>query len=468
MKNQINPKIFKAYDIRGIYPDDLNQEVAESVAKGIYRFFHENINSFPLKIGLGRDMRSSSPELYETVKKVLLSYGAEVYSFDLVSTPGFYWGVLKFKLDAGIQITASHNPKEYNGLKFLIRKGDRIVKASGKFGIPIIKDYVLNNEFLPFSSKPGKEIKVEGFDKEYVKDTLKYFGDFEVPKIKVVVDTANAMGILYLKPLLQTLGIEAIFINEELDSSFPSHEADPLKKENLVQLQQAVVEHKADLGIAPDGDGDRIFFVDEKGQVVSPTRITSIIVQEIFEAKKADSVVVDVRYVRNVKTIAERYGGKVFLTRVGHAFITDKVNELKAYFAGESSGHYYFYDFGGAENSLLPPLFVFKAISKYKKSLSEVVKSISFVYESGEINFRLPEDKTAEEVFNLMREKYSDGEFVEIDGFTVEYPQWRFNFRASNTEPLIRLNLEANDKKLLDEKVKELLDYLSHLGIKRA
>lgn len=462
---KIDPKIFKAYDIRGVYPDEINGKIASQVAKGIYRFFKEEIPNEKLRIGLGRDMRVSSPEIYEAVKKEFLNYGVELYDFDLVSTPAIYWSALKFNLDGVVQITASHNPKEYNGIKFLIRKVDRLVKASGNFGIPKVKDYVLRNDFLPYSEYEGMLIKKENFDEEYVEDTLNYFGNFEIPKIKVVIDTANALGILYLKPLIKKLDLEVIFLNEELDGNFPAHEADPLKPKNLVQLQKAVVKNNADLGIEPDGDGDRIFFVDEKGQIISPTRITSIIARQIFREGKGKKVIVDVRYVKNVKKIAEKYGGEVGITRVGHAFITEDVNKEKAIFAGESSGHYYFYDYGGAENSVLPVLFVLKELSKTGKKISELVQEVSLVEESGEINFKLPVDKSAQEVFNLLKEKYSEGEILTIDGITVDFGNWRFNFRASNTEPLIRLNLEAEDKALLNKKLNELLDFLKSLGI---
>ena len=464
---KINPKIFKAYDIRGIYPTDLNGEIASQVAKGIYRFFKEEIKKEPLKIGLGRDMRISSPEIYKAVKEELLNYGVELYALDLVSTPGIYWAALKFKLDAIIQITASHNPKEYNGLKFLIRRGDRLVKASGNFGIPKVKEYVLSSDYLPYSTQKGKVVEMKEFDKQYVEDTLKYFGEFEFPKIKIVVDTANALGILFLKPLFEKLQLEVVYINEELDGTFPSHEADPLKPKNLVQLQKAVVENKADLGIAPDGDGDRIFFVDEKGQVVSPTRITSLIARQIFEEKKGDKIIVDVRYVKNVQKIAEKYRGKVVLTRVGHAFITENVNKERAFFAGESSGHYYFYDFGGAENSVLPVLFVLKEIAKECKAFSEIIEEISLISESGEINFRLPEDKSAQDVFKALEERFKGGEVLKIDGITIDFGSWRFNFRASNTEPLIRLNLEAENDSLMKEKLQEILDFLKKMGIER-
>ena len=462
---KINPKIFKAYDIRGVYPKDINSDVAEKVTKGIHRFFSEALGKRIYTVGIGRDMRVSSPEIYEGIKKVLKEYGLEIYDLGLVSTPAIYYAVLKFKLDGIIQVTASHNPKEYNGLKFLIRKGKRLVKASGKFGIPKVKDYVLSESFLPFSGEKSKVIRKDRFDDVFVEDSLKYFGDFQVPKLKIVVDTANALGILFLKPLLQRLGVEAIFINEELDGTFPNHEADPLKPKNLRQLQEEVLKQKADLGIAPDGDGDRIFFVDEKGKIISPTRITSLIARSIFKEKKGKKIVVDVRYVRNVKKIAEAFGGEVVLTRVGHAFITEKVNEEKAFFAGESSGHYYFYDFGGGENSVLPVLYLLRELGREGKTVSDLISSLSLVHESGEINFRIPEGKTSGQIFKLVEEKFSEGKVIKIDGLTVEFDNWRFNFRASNTEPLIRLNLEAEDKSILESKLKEILDYLASLKV---
>ena len=464
---KIDPKIFKAYDIRGVYPGKLNEKVTEDIARAIYRFFAEVLGKRQYSVGIGRDMRESSLGIYSAVKEVFKKYGLKIYEFDLISTPAIYYASLKFKLDGIVEITASHNPSEYNGLKFLIREGERLIKVSGGFGMPKVKKYAISADFLPFSSDSFEIVKKDNFDEEFVKDTLEYFGGFKIPKIKVVVDTANAMGILYLLPLFKTLGIEAVFINRELDGTFPNHEPDPLKPKNLKQLQDEVLRQKADLGIAPDGDGDRIFFIDEKGRIIPSTRITSLIARNIFEQGKAEKVVVDIRYVRNVKKIAERFGKEVILTRVGHAFITEKVNKEKAFFAGESSGHFYFYDFGGAENSLLPLLFLLKEIGKTNKKVSELIELYNFVYESGEINFRLPENKDSSEIFSLLKNKFSNGKIIEIDGLTVEFDTWRFNFRASNTEPLIRLNLEAEDEKFLQEKLGEIVAYLKSLGLTR-
>ncbi|GIW62665.1 MAG: hypothetical protein KatS3mg090_0491 [Patescibacteria group bacterium] len=246
----------------------------------------------------------------------------------------------------------------------------------------------------------------------------------------------------------------------------PAHLADPLVAENLKQLQDLVTQQSADLGIAPDGDGDRIFFVDDKRNIINPTLVTALISDYAFAMGRSDSVVVDVRYTGNVEHICGKYNKKLHLVRVGHSFITEKVNAEKSYFAGESSGHYYFYDFGGAENSLLVLMFLLKALDEKKQPISEIMSSYLASFESGEHNFVLPKDLTAEQLFARLKEKYSQARLVEIDGFTAEFDDWRFNFRSSNTEPLVRLNLEAKSKSLMLQKLNELRDYLLAEGLK--
>ncbi len=472
----INPKIFKAYDIRGVYNKDFDAQDSVKIVRGIYKFFVDYYKGRKnLSICLGRDMRLGSDEIYDKVRQTLLEYPVQLIEVDLVSTPSMYYSVLKYQADAGLHITASHNPKEYCGMKFVLREGDRIVKVSGAFGMEDVKENTLQERFIQPTGEKGSFKKVDDFDKIAVEDNIRYFeekfGELRKRRLKIVVDSANGMGVLYLKPFFQRYSdyFDVVYINEELDGTFPAHEADPLKPENLRQLQQEVERQGADLGIAPDGDGDRIFFVDEKAQIVQPTRVSSMIVEKVLSEGKGSSFVVDVRYVLNLRKICEKYNAKLYEVRVGHSFITKKVNEVKAYFAGESSGHFFFYDFGGAENSLLVVMFMLDRLAEEKeKSLSQIVEEVSLVYESGEYNFHLPEGVSAQDLFEKLEQRYQSGRVVRIDGFTVEFENWRFNFRASNTEPLVRLNLEAEEKELMQTKLKEIMEYLQSLGAQRA
>ena len=472
----INPKIFKAYDIRGVYNKDFNAEDSVKIAKGIYKFFVDYYKGRKdLAICLGRDMRIGSNEIYEKVRQTLMEYPVQLIELGLVSTPSMYYSVLKYQADAGLHITASHNPKEYCGMKFVLREGDRIVKVSGAFGMEEVKENTLQEKFIQPDENKGSSREVDDFDRTAVEDNIKYFeekfGEFRKRRLKVVVDSANGMGVLYLKHFFDKYKdyFEVVYINEELDGTFPAHEADPLKPENLKQLQEEIERQGADFGIGPDGDGDRIFFVDEKAQIVQPARVSSLIVEKVLSEGKGSSFVVDVRYVLNLRKICEKYGARLYEVRVGHSFITKKVNEVKAYFAGESSGHYFFYDFGGAENSLLIIMFILDRLGQDKeKTLSQIIDEVSLVHESGEYNFHLPEAVSAQALFEKLEERYKGGRVVRIDGFTVEFEGWRFNFRASNTEPLVRLNLEAEEADKMRAKLKEIMDYLESLGAQRA
>ncbi len=465
----INPAIFKAYDIRGVYDKDFSADDVEKIIRGIYKFFSEYFGSQELVISLGRDMRNSSPEIYQKALNTLLHYPVKVLDLDLCSTPGFYYSVLKLSADAGIQITASHNAGEYNGIKFVMRKGDRIIKVSGAFGMDQVKEAVLSESFVPYQEKIGKKESHHHFDNIYVQDTIAYMGNpTYTKKYKIAVDTANAMGILYLRPFFErySQNFQVNYINQDLDGSFPAHLADPLVAENLKPLQELVKKTSSDLGVAPDGDGDRIFFVDNQFNIINPTLVTALISDYAFSDNKSDTVVVDVRYTRNVEAICKKYNKNLTLVRVGHSFITEKVNEQKAYFAGESSGHYYFYDFGGAENSLLVLMYMLKAIDEKNKPVFEIVNSYAASFESGEYNFVLPDNLTADQLFNKLKELYKDAQVLEIDGFTAEFSNWRFNFRSSNTEPLVRLNLEADSKDLLKSKLNELQEFLRSNGLR--
>lgn len=450
---QIDSSIFKAYDIRGVYPTSLNQETIVPIIRAIYTFFKKEISSErPLTVVLGKDMRISSPQLFDIAKKELVAMGAHVIDVGLVSTPTFYFSVFYYNYDCGIQITASHNPKEWNGIKFVKNSPKGLIKIGRSTGMEEIKKMALEGKSDANETGGTVEEKKNVLDDE-VKNALKVLNNPKFKKFKVVADPANAMGITYLSALENHVSIDLVKMNFELDGTFPAHQPDPLDFKNLVDLQKKVVEEKADFGLAPDGDGDRLFFIDEKGQVIPASLITALIAKEFLRISPNDTVLYDIRYILTPKKVIEENGGKSEITKVGHAFITEKLTQTGGIFAGESSAHYFYKATGNAESQVLTILTVMDVLSREQKPLSEVVKILRRSYESGEINFKV---SNAPEILATLKETYKDGALSELDGVSIEYPTWRFNVRTSNTEPLLRLNVESLERDTMESKKEEL------------
>lgn len=432
--------IFKSYDIRGIYPSEINEENAVPITKAIYAFF---LKQFPgkekLTVVVGRDMRESSPGIFKAVTETLISLGADVVDPGLVSTPTFYFVVFNHGYDCGIQITASHNPKDYNGLKIVVNpKNGGLIKIGKPTGMDEIKQMALDRVEVE-SQGIGKIIQIDNVAEEEVRNALSLMKNPELKSYKIVADAANAMGAIYIEHLYKHIPGELVPLYFELDGSFPNHAADPLDAKNVVDVKKKVVEEKADLGLALDGDGDRIFFIDERGEVVPPSMITAIVARELLKEHKGERILFDIRYIMTPKRVTEEEGGVVGITRVGHAFITEEMNKNGGIFAGESSAHYFFKATGNAEGPLLVLLHVLNAMTKTGKKLSELGLEVKRSRESGEMNFRV---KNAKEIIAKLKELHADGEISELDGVAVQYPDWRFSLRTSNTEPLLRLNVE--------------------------
>lgn len=457
-------KIFKAYDIRGIYPTDINEENVVAIAHALVKFFSKNqdLNS-PLKIGVGRDMRISSPGLHDVIVKTFVEDGAEVIDFGVVSTPTLYFAVRKYEYDGGIQISASHNPKEYNGIKVVKNGPKGIIKVGKNNGLMEIKDLALTYESVE-SSHSGKVTDIDTKDilNEEIENALNITGHPTIKPFKIVADAANAMGSVYLNALFEKIPGELIRMNFDLDGSFPAHQADPLQAKNLEDLQRKVVEEKADLGIEPDGDGDRMFFVDEQGEIVIASIITALVAREFLMEVAGKNVVTDINNIYTPKEIVEEYGGKLVVSRVGHGFITEKMTETEAIFGGETSGHYYFKDTGFAESQLPVLLFVLKTMTRENKKLSELVAELKRAEESGEINFKV---KNAPELIEKIKSEFPDGEIDTTDGVAINFPDWRFTLRSSNTEPLLRLNVEQLGSKLDEEKKRRIMDLINQYAV---
>lgn len=462
----INPKIFKAYDIRGIYPTDINEENIIEIIKSIYTFFVNDIKKENLTVVLSQDMRLSSPSLSQVAKKTLIEMGAKVIDIGLAGTPTFYFAVKNKNFDCGIQISASHNPKEYNGFKIVKNSPKGLVKIGKTTGMETIKEIAASGNFIGPKEK-GSETKLENIVDEEVDAAIKIVDPKKLKNIKVVADTANAMGILYLENLYKKIPGEIIVINKELDGNFPAHQPDPLKLENLKDLQAKVISEQADLGLEPDGDADRTFFVNEKGEVISASIITSLIIKEILTKNPGATVICDIRYLLNARNIVNKYGGKLVISKVGHALITEAMQENNAVFAGESSGHYYYQENGCAESSVTVVLTILNILSRENKPISEILKDIQTSYESGETNFKLEDTSLATPVLEELKQSYKEGELSTLDGIAVDFGNWRFSVRTSNTEPLMRLNVEADSENLMTEKNKELIDKIISLGGQR-
>lgn len=461
----VNEKIFKAYDIRGIYPTDVNEEALVEITRAIYSFFAKSLGKRKYTIVLGHDMRLSSPSLHTTAKETLVKCGATVIDIGLSSTPSTYFATLSGQYDTGIQITASHNPKEYAGVKFLRRDGDKLIKIGKNTGMNDIKQMVLDKNFEEYTND-GEVIVQENTIHTELEKMVEFVNPRNIKDLKVVADTASGMGAVYLDAIFKRFPLELVRMNFELDGSFPVHEANPALPENIADLKKRVVEEKADIGITTDGDGDRVMFINEKGELIDPTLITSLIVNEVLKKSPKERFIVDIRYIWNVQNICKKVGAPVSVSRVGHAFITEQLNNEGAFFAGESSGHYFFKFTGGAEASIAVILYVLEVLAREKKPISQITKELSSSYESGEFNFELAEGTVVADLLASIENDYKDGTISKLDGIAIDFPDWRFGIRTSNTEPLLRLNVEGPEEALVKEKLHDLTEKILASGAK--
>ena len=457
----INPTIFKGYDIRAIYPTDINEDNIVPIIKAIYGFLiGDRSSDKPFTLVVGTDMRISSPSLTKAAIKTLLDLGANIIDIGVVSTPTFYFAVSHYNYDSGIQITASHNPKEWNGIKIVKNSPKGLIKIGKPTGLEEIKEMALKGE-SPNSGLRGTIVKKTGMLLDEVENSLRIVGMPTIRKFKIVADAANAMGSQYITALFEKIDADLVKMNFRLDGTFPAHQPDPLQPETLVDLQKRVIKEKADLGLAPDGDGDRLFFIDEKGNVVPPTIITSIVAKEFLRRYKGEKILIDIRYILTPQRIIRESGGTTKITKVGHAYITDEMNKNGGIFAGESSGHYFFRQTGNSESQIPVILTILKVLTQENRPFSAVVDDYRRSFESGEFNFKVA---NAPEIIETLKQKYSDGILDPMDGIAINYPSWRFSVRTSNTEPLLRLNVEADDKKTMEEKRDELLSQIKSLS----
>lgn len=420
--------IFKAYDIRGIYGEQLNEDIAYKIG----RAFAMYIGS---KIVVARDNRLSSDSLFEALTRGITDQGSDVYDIGLSTSPMFYFAVSNLVCDGGVIITASHNPPQYNGFKMV--RSDAM-PLSGEDGISQIKQLVEENNFSSFKKGNISTLDI----------TDKYVNSFEIKKynLKVVVDTANSVSGLIVNRMFR--GVSLFHLFSELDGSFPNHEPNPLEEKNIKDLKKKVLEYGADIGIAFDGDGDRVFFVDEKGELISSDLIIALIAKLIDK-----KVLYDLRCSNIIKETAR----DSVMCRVGHSFIKKKMKDEDIFFGGEYSGHYYLKQ--GSSYFESPYFVIYKLFEAMEnKKLSELIVPFKKYYHSGELNFEV---KDKQSVIEKVEKNYSYGKITKIDGIRIDFDDWWFLLRGSNTEPILRLIVEAKSKELLDSKIKEIVPFFS-------
>lgn len=450
-------EIFKAYDIRGIYGSELTEDIAYKTARSLAQLIAAEQGGKQLNLVVGADMRLSSPSLKQAVIQGILDEGCNVIDVGLVSTPAFYFGVAKYGYDGGLMVSASHNPPEYNGLK-MVRAGG--VPVSRDTGIMKLRDQVMSNQGFTDKKTGGTVTQRGDIVVNDVAEAIQFSGTDNIKPFKIVADAANAMGATYLRELFKHLPCELIEMNFNLDGTFPTHEADPFKEENNHSLMQRVLAEQADLGITTDGDGDRIFFVDNEGQMIEPAMVRGMMAQLFLEQFPGSTICYDIRPGRITRDMIEQYGGTPCVTKVGHSLIKEQALKLGAVFAGESSGHFFVkLPHGTFEAPCIVTLRLLQFFSRSTATVADQIRPLRKYFHSGEINSTV-KDKAA--IMEKIKSTYGPTATAtsDLDGITIEYPDYWFNVRASNTEALLRLNLEATSAALRDAKTTELLNLI--------
>jgi len=444
----LNPGIFKAYDVRGLYPSEVHEEGARAIGAAFVAYLQAK------RIAVGRDMRLSSPALAAAFIDGATAQGADVVDYGMVSTDMLYFAVASDGHDGGVQITASHNPKEYNGLKMVRREA---FPLSGDAGISDIRDMIAEDRLPPPAGRRGA-VTAKDVLAPYVAHVMGFIDPSIVRPFNVVLDAGSGMAGLVAPKLFEQLPCRATKLCFEIDGRFPNHEANPLIEENRRDIVEAVVAQKADIGIAWDGDADRCFFIDGTGGFVSGDFVTALLAEAFLIKYPGASIIYDLRASYAVRDVVAKYGGTSYMNRVGHAFFKRRMRETNAIFGGEVTGHYYFRDNFYADNGFIPALLILELMSRKGQTLHELLRPLASTYFiSGEINTKLASMDLVPAKLDQLAAKYGDANQYTLDGLSVEYPDWHFNVRPSNTEPLLRLNLEATTPELMATKRDEVV-----------
>ena len=443
----LDPRVFKAYDVRGIYPAELDEEGAYAIGRAYVEQFE------PRRIAVGRDMRLSSPTMAAETIRGASEGGADVLDLGMVGTEMVYFAVGELGLDGGVEVTASHNPRDYTGMK-IVRRG--ALPVGGDSGLLEIRDRALAG--FRQSTRRG-EVSEHDIWPAYVDRVLSFVDVSAVKPLRVVIDAANGMAGVMLPPVLERLPIAAVPYFFEPDGSFPNHEPNPLLPENREFIVAKSREEGADLGVAFDGDADRCFFVDDTGEFVPGDFVTTLLAESVLEKQPGAKVIYDLRASWAVPETVERAGGVPLINRVGHAFIKQRMRQEGAVFGGEVSGHYYFRDFSQADSGVVPFLLMLELVSRRGKKLSELLKPLRERYFiTGELNTPVPD--VAVKLQELKERFGPEGTVSHLDGISVDAGDWHMNVRPSNTEPLLRLNLEARSEELMERKRDEVLSVI--------
>jgi phosphomannomutase len=444
----LDPGIFKAYDVRGVYPSEVNEEAARAIGAAFVVYLGAK------RIAVGRDMRLSSPALAAAFIDGATAQGADVVDYGMIPTDMLYFAVARDGHDGGVQITASHNPKQYNGMK-MVRK--EAFPLSGEEGITEIREMIASGTLPAAATRRGQVTTKDVLD-AYVQHVMSFIDPAVFRPLNVVLDAGSGMGGLVAPHLFDRLPCRTATLCFEIDGRFPNHEANPLIEENRRDIVEAVVAQKADVGIAWDGDADRCFFITGTGEFVSGDFITALLAEAFLLKHPGSTIIYDLRASYAVRDTVARYGGISLMNRVGHAFFKRRMRETNAIFGGEVTGHYYFRDNFYADNGFIPALLILELMSKKGQSLHELLQPLANKYFiSGEINTKLASMDLVPAKLVQIAAKYADGRQYNLDGLSVEYADWHFNVRPSNTEPLLRLNLEAVTPELMAAKRDEVI-----------
>ena len=448
MSTAINPDIFKAYDVRGTYPDQVNEDAARAIGAAFVIYLKAK------RIAVGRDMRLSSPSVAAAFIDGATSQGCDVVDYGMIATDMLYFAVAKDGHDGGVMVTASHNPKQYNGMKMVRREA---FPLSGEEGISDIREMVTKGAVPAPAATRGTVSQANTLD-AYVDHVMSFIDPSIVKPFNVVLDAGSGMGGLVAPKLFEKLPCKTTRLCFEIDGRFPNHEANPLIEENRVDITERVIAEKADIGIAWDGDADRCFFIDGSGEFISGDFITALLAEAFLLKAPGSTIIYDLRASYAVRDIVAEHGGTSLMNRVGHAFFKRRMRETNGIFGGEVTGHYYFRDNFYADNGFIPALLILELMSKKGKSLRDLLEPLRAKYFiSGEINTKLASMALVPAKLEQIAAKYADANQYQLDGVSVEYPDWHFNVRASNTEPLLRLNLEAQTPEVMEQKRDEVL-----------
>ncbi len=448
----MDESIFKAYDIRGRYPDALNEDVARKIGRAYVSF----LGLSGSRVVVGRDMRLSGEPLEDAFVRGVTEAGADVLNIGLVSTDALYFAVGHLGEPGGAMITASHNPKDYNGLK-LCRED--AIALSGDEGISQIRDLITSDK-LPESGEHAGSVEEGDITEDYAEHCLNFIDTEGLRPLKIVVDAGNGMAGKMLPPIFEKLPFEYVPMYFELDGSFPNHPPNPIEPQNMEDLQERVVAEGADFGVAFDGDADRCFVVTEKGETIAGDILATLVAKNVLEKEPGAAIVYSAVCSKALPELVRREGGRPIRTKAGHSIIKPQMRKHDAAFGGEHSGHFYFRDNYFADSGIIAMLTVAELVGRQEDPLSELLAPIDPYLRSGEINSEV-EDQ--DEVLKRVEEHYAerdDPEIDHLDGLTVDYGDWWFNLRPSNTEPLLRLNVEASGRETMEKKRDELLELI--------